>query len=120
MPGESSRSPFDASGARLVRRTAAPSERRHDHEPDGDDMTNVHDHDVMIDEASSPEDPQGPGKRFARLFGALFLAGFLVYGIGYGLVSSVISAPDFLSTLAGNSTVLLVGAFLMLLNTGVD
>ena len=83
-------------------------------------MTNVHDHDATAHEDSSSEDPQGPGKRYSRLFGALFLAGFLVYGIGFGLVSSVISAPDFLTTLAGNSTVLLVGAFLMLLNTVVD
>jgi Domain of unknown function (DUF4386) len=66
------------------------------------------------------EDPQGRGKRYSRLFGALFLAGFLVYGIGFGLVSSVITAPDFMSTLAANSTILLIGAFLMLLNTVVD
>ncbi len=66
------------------------------------------------------DDPQGPGKRFSRIFGALFLAGFLVYGIGFGLVSSVTTAPDFLTTLSRNSTVLLVGAFLMLLNTVVD
>jgi hypothetical protein len=68
----------------------------------------------------SIEDPQGPGKRYSRLFGALFLAGFLVYGIGFGLVSSVTTAPDFLSTLAANSTILIAGAFLMLLNTVVD
>jgi hypothetical protein len=68
----------------------------------------------------SIEDPQGPGKRYARLFGALFLAGFLVYGIGFGLVSSVTTAPDFLSTLSAHSTALVVGAFLMLLNTVVD
>ena len=73
---------------------------------------------VYVDQ--SLEDPQGPGKRYTRIFGALFLAGFLVYGIGFGLVSSVIGAPDFLSTLAANSTLLLVGAFLMLLNTVVD
>ena len=66
------------------------------------------------------EDPQGPGKRYSRLFGALFLAGFLVYGIGFGLVSSVTTAPDFMSTLAANSTILVIGAFLMLLNTVVD
>ena len=66
------------------------------------------------------EDPQGPGKRYSRIFGALFLAGFLVYGIGFGLVSSVTTAPDFMSTLAANSTILVVGAFLMLLNTVVD
>src|SRR6266508_6885382 len=68
----------------------------------------------------SIEDPQGPGKRYSRLFGALFLAGFLVYGIGFGLVSSVTTAPDFLSTLSSHSTILVVGAFLMLLNTAVD
>jgi hypothetical protein len=68
----------------------------------------------------SIEDPQGPGKRYSRIFGALFIAGFLVYGIGFGLVSSVTAAPDFLSALAANSTVLVVGAFLMLLNTAVD
>ena len=33
------------------------------------------------------EDPQGPGKRYSRIFGALFLAGFLVYGIGFGLAA---------------------------------
>ena len=52
----------------------------------------------------SIEDPQGPGRRYSRIFGALFLAGFLVYGIGFGLVSSVITAPDFMSTLAANRT----------------
>ena len=74
------------------------------------------------DAAADPsiEDPQGPGKRYSRIFGALFLAGFLVYGIGFGLVRSVTTAPDFMSTLAANSTVLVVGAFLMLLNTVVD
>ncbi len=66
------------------------------------------------------EDPQGPGKRYSRIFGALFIAGFLFYGIGFGLVSSVTTAPDFMSTLAANSTVLVVGAFLMLLNTALD
>lgn len=68
----------------------------------------------------SIDDPQGPGKRYSRIFGALFLAGFLVYGIGFGLVSSVTTAPDFMSALAANATILVVGAFLMLLNTVVD
>jgi hypothetical protein len=56
----------------------------------------------------------------ARLIGALFLAGFLSYGVGFGLVTSVIGAPDFLSTLAAHQTTLVFGAFLMLLNTVVD
>jgi hypothetical protein len=68
----------------------------------------------------SREDPQGPGKRYARIFGALFIGGFLAYGIGFGLVSSVTTAPDFLSALAANSTILVLGAFLMLLNTALD
>jgi hypothetical protein len=66
------------------------------------------------------DDPQGRGKRFARLFGALFIAGFLFYGIGFGLVSSVTTAPDFMSTLATHSTTLVIGAFLMLVNTVLD
>lgn len=56
----------------------------------------------------------------ARLIGALFLAGFLVYGVGFGLVTSVIGKPDFLSTISMYQTTLVLGAFLMLLNTVVD
>jgi hypothetical protein len=71
-------------------------------------------------EGDLTDDPQGPGKRYARLFGALFIAGFLVYGIGFGLVSSVTTAPDFLSALSTHSRTLVIGALLMLLNTVVD
>lgn len=56
----------------------------------------------------------------SRLIGALFLAGFIVYGVGFGLVSSVIGKPDFLATIAAHQTTLILGAFLMLLNTVVD
>jgi len=54
------------------------------------------------------------------LIGALFLTGFLVYGVGEGLVNSVVGRPDFLSTVSAHQTVLVLGAFLMLLNVGVD
>jgi Domain of unknown function (DUF4386) len=57
---------------------------------------------------------------YSRLIGALFLAGFLVYGVGFSLVTSVIGATDFLSTISAHQTTLILGAFLMLLNTGVD
>jgi hypothetical protein len=57
---------------------------------------------------------------YARLIGALFLAGFVVYGVGFGLVTSVIGAPDFLATISAHQTTLALGAFLMLLNTVVD
>ena len=59
------------------------------------------------------------GSRMAssRLIGALFLSGFLFYGVGYGLVSSVTGAPGFLSTISAHPTTLTIGAFLMLLNS---
>ena len=61
------------------------------------------------------------GRMFqSRLIGGLFLAGFLTYGVGLGLVTSVTGAPDFLATLPAHQTTLMLGALLMLLNTGVD
>jgi hypothetical protein len=63
-----------------------------------------------------------PGSRMAysRLIGALFLVGFLFYGVGAALVTSVTGATDFLSTISAHQTTLVIGAFLMLLNTAVD
>src|SRR5260370_37372412 len=57
---------------------------------------------------------------YSRLIGALFLVGFLFYGGGAALVTSVTGAPDFLSTISAHQTTLVIGAFLMLLNTAVD
>jgi hypothetical protein len=62
----------------------------------------------------------GSRMTYSRLIGALFLSGFLLYGVGSSLVTSVVGAPDFLSTLSGHQTTLVLGAFLMLLNTAVD
>ena len=59
-------------------------------------------------------------KLYSKLIGGLFLAGFLVYGLGEGLVNSVVGGPDFLSTVSAHKTILVLGAFLMLLNVGVD
>src|SRR5229473_4431540 len=63
-----------------------------------------------------------PGLRmtYSRLIGALFLVGFLFYGVGAALVTSVTGGPDFLSTISAHQTTLVIGAFLMLLNTVVD
>ena len=63
-----------------------------------------------------------PGSRmtYSRLIGALFLVGFLFYGVGAALVTSVTGAPDFLSTISAHHTTLVIGALLMLLNTVVD
>src|SRR5436305_7062848 len=62
-----------------------------------------------------------PGSRmtYSRLIGVLFLVGFLFYGVGAALVTSVTGAPDFLSTISAHQTTLAIGAFLMLLNTTV-
>jgi Domain of unknown function (DUF4386) len=57
---------------------------------------------------------------YSRLIGALFLLGFVSYGVGFALVTSVVGVPDFLSTISARQTILVLGAFLMLLNTPVD
>ncbi len=56
----------------------------------------------------------------SRLIGSLFLLGFVCYGTGFALVSSVISAPGFPDSVPQHQAILIVGVFLMLLNTGVD
>ncbi len=61
-----------------------------------------------------------PRKTYAWLIGALFLAGFLTYGVGFGMINSVITVPNFLATVGAHQTTLVLGAFLMLLNTVVD
>lgn len=62
----------------------------------------------------------GSRMTFSRLIGALFLLGFLCYGIGSGLATSLVGGSNFLSTIAASQTLLVIGAFLMFLNTGVD
>jgi hypothetical protein len=56
----------------------------------------------------------------SRLIGALFLAGFLVYGAGSILVNSVVGAPDFLAGVGAQQTILALGAFLMIATSAVD
>jgi hypothetical protein len=62
----------------------------------------------------------GSRMTYSRLIGALFLSGFLVYGVGSALATSATGAPHFLASIAAHPTVLIVGAILMLLNTLVD
>jgi Domain of unknown function (DUF4386) len=56
----------------------------------------------------------------SRLIGALFLLGFLSYGVGSALANSVVGAADFLPQVSSHATTLVLGAFLMLLNSAVD
>lgn len=71
---------------------------------------------------STPAPTSRPGTRMmqSRIIGALFLAGFLVYGSGSALVASLVSGADFLAEIQPLHTLLALGAFLMLLNTAVD
>jgi hypothetical protein len=56
----------------------------------------------------------------SRLIGALFLAGFAIYGAGSILVNSVVGAPGFLAGVGAQQTTLALGAFLMIATTAVD
>src|SRR5438309_6295409 len=69
---------------------------------------------------AKPGDLAGSRMTYSRLIGALFLLGFLSYGIGSGLATSLVGGSNFLSTIAAGQTVLVIGALLMFLNTGVD
>ena len=57
---------------------------------------------------------------YSRLLGSLFLAGFLFYGIGFPIVNSVVGDASDITRVPDRETLLVFGAFLMLLNTGVD
>ena len=59
----------------------------------------------------------GSRMRYSRLIGALFLAAFALYGGGFGLVTSVVGARDFLLTISAHQPTLTLGAVLMLLNS---
>ena len=78
--------------------------------------TRTNGHADLAIQSTSP----GSRMRYSRLIGALFLVGFVFYGVGAALVTSVTGATDFLATISAHQTTLLVGAFLMLLNTVVD
>jgi hypothetical protein len=56
----------------------------------------------------------------SRIIGALYLAGFLAYGTGFALVTSVVGVPNFLATIAAHQTTLALGAVLMLLTIITD
>lgn len=66
--------------------------------------------------------PPRTGSRMwtSRLIGILFLAGFLIYGTGSILVTSVVDGPDFLAGVGTRETTLALGAFLMIATAAVD
>lgn len=56
-------------------------------------------------------------RAYSAVIGALFVSAFFLYGLGYGLVTSITGAADFVATISTHQTVLTIGAFLMLLNS---
>jgi len=75
---------------------------------------------TLVESKANPRDSAGSRMTISRLIGALFLLGFLCYGLGSGLVTSLVGSSNFLSTILASQTILVLGAFLMFLNTGVD
>src|SRR2546425_2579243 len=73
-----------------------------------------------VEAKAIPRDSTGSRMMYSRIIGALFLLGFLFYGVGSGLATSLVGGSNFLSTIAASPTLLVIGAFLMFLNTGVD
>jgi hypothetical protein len=73
-----------------------------------------------VTDSDEPRKTMSYRMTYSRLIGALFIAGFVVYGAGFGLTSSVIGAPDFLSTISAHQGTLILGAFLMMLVAPVD
>jgi hypothetical protein len=73
-----------------------------------------------VEARAKRSDFAGSRMTYSRLIGALFLLGFLCYGVGSGLATSLVGGSNFLSTIAASQTLLVIGAFLMFLNTGVD
>ena len=62
----------------------------------------------------------GSRMTYSRLIGAMFLAGFLLYGVGSAVATSTASASNVLSTLSTDHTIFVLAVLLMLLNTPVD
>jgi hypothetical protein len=73
-----------------------------------------------VEVITKARDLVGSRMLYSRLIGALFLLGFLFYGVGSGLATSLVGGSNFLSTIAGSQTLLVIGAFLIFLNTGLD
>jgi len=75
---------------------------------------------TSVGRSSKTSAVEGSRMIVSRVIGALFLAGFLLYGVGFSMVTSVVGTSNFLSTIAASQGILVVGAFMMFMNTGVD
>jgi len=48
-----------------------------------------------------------------RIFGIFFILSFVSYGVGNGLIESIVNVPDILSSVYANKTKLIIGVILM-------
>jgi hypothetical protein len=67
----------------------------------------------------TPND-RGSYRTTAKIIGAVFLAGMIVYITGNIVVQSILGAADPLASVADSSTVLAIGAMLMLMASAGD
>jgi hypothetical protein len=74
----------------------------------------------VAEPTQTPDPPTASRMWSSRLIGALFLAGFLLYGTGTILVTSVVDGPDFLADVGSKETTLALGAFLMIATAAAD
>ncbi len=70
--------------------------------------------------ATIDEPAAGPAPHAGRIIGVLFLAGFLTYGTGGILTTSILDARDVVGSVAGHQTAFILGAVLMLTVAAVD
>jgi hypothetical protein len=70
--------------------------------------------------ASETKEVRRTRMRQSRVIGALFLAGFLAYGVGSSIATSIVGRSGFLADVPPVQSLLALGAFLILLNTAVD
>jgi hypothetical protein len=59
----------------------------------------------------------GSRRAYSGLIGGLFLAGFLCYGVGNALATSVLGGPNYLAMISAQQTTLAFGVLLMLVNS---
>jgi hypothetical protein len=55
-----------------------------------------------VETKATPRDWAGSRMTYSRIIGALFLLGFLFYGVGSGLATSLVGGSNFLSTIAAS------------------
>ncbi len=55
-------------------------------------------------------------RKTARIVGALFLTAMVTSILGAGLIESVLDAPDYLTGVSANETLVIIGALLELVN----